>query len=506
MINRFPPPASVVLLLLAVLPTVATSPGPAQDTSTVADIGSRRELFVDHLLLERLVGTRLQLHHPEPAETVLKLDRPWEGDTGYGLSVIQDGDTYHMYYQGRTRRPVPARRTPTLYARSQDGIHWEKPNLGLVPIKGSLENNQIGSTDGKPLYAQGEPGVEIFIDRRPGVPKGERFKAFTLDESESPMVRVHAWVSKNGTHFRPLQEEPILSTDIPNVFDGQETMFWSEAEQMYLIYTRYATSKDRKTRKRAVARLTSKDFLNWTQPVPMTFGDAGVIPPDQHYNNQTHPYFRAPHIYLALSARFMEGRQVLSDEVARQAGVLEGYWQDCAETILMTTRGGNHYDRTFMEGLIRPGPGLLNWVTRSNYALGGVVQTGPTEISLYLNRHYSDPTWHVRRYRLRLDGFASLHAPYEGGMALTKPIRFSGRELEINYSTSAAGSVRVGILDSEGKPLPGYSAEECQEILGDEIERVVAWKGGSNLSTLAGRSVRLRFVMKDADIYSFRFR
>jgi hypothetical protein len=159
-----------------------------------------------------------------------------------------------------------------------------------------------------------------------------------------------------------------------------------------------------------------------------------------------------------------------------------------------------------MEGLIRPGPGPLNWVTRSNYALGGVVQTGPAEISLYLNRHYSDPTWHVRRYRLRLDGFASLHAPYEGGVALTKPIRFSGSELEINYSTSAAGSVRVEMQDPEGKPLPGYSAEECQEILGDEIERVVAWKGGSNLSTLAGRSVRLRFVMKDADIYSFRFR
>ena len=492
------------LALLAALPTVSTSLGLAQDTSTVADIGNRRELFVDHLLLERLVGTRLQLHHPEPAETVLKIDRPWEGDTGYGLSVIQDGGTYHMYYQGRTRKPPHTE--PTLYARSRDGIHWAKPNLGLVPIKGSLENNQIGTTDGKRLYPDGEPGVEIFIDRRPGVPKGERFKAFTLDESQSPIVRVHAWVSGNGTHFRPLQKAPIISTDIPNAFDGLETMFWSEAEQMYLIYTRYATSKDRKTRKRAVARLTSKDFLSWTEPAPMTFGSVGVIPPDQHYNNQTHPYFRAPHIYLALSARFMEGRQVLSDEVARQEGVLEGYWQDCAETILMTTRGGNHYDRTFMEGLIRPGPGLLNWVTRSNYALGGVVQTGPGEISLYLNRHYADPTWHVRRYRLRLDGFASLHAPYKGGMALTKPIRFSGRELEINYSTSAAGSVRVEILDPEGKPLPGYSAGECQEILGDEIERVVAWKRGSDLPTLAGRPIRLRFVMKDADIYSFRFR
>ena len=503
MIDRFT--FSGCLLLTLLVGVTLVSPGVvAQESSEVIDIGSRRELFVDHFLLERMVGTRLQLHHPEPAEAVLKVDQSWEGDTGYGLVVIQDGPTYHMYYQGHAEGP-PFKEF-TLYARSQDGIHWEKPNLGLAPIEGSRENNQIGTTDGKRLYPDGEPGVEVFIDRRPGVPKGERFKAFTLDESEKPIVRVHAWVSGNATHFRPLQEAPIISTDIPNVFDGQETLFWSEAEQMYLIYTRYSASKDRKTLKRSVARLTSKDFLNWTEPVPMTFGDIGVIPADQHYNNQTFPYFRAPHIYLALSARFMEGRQALSDEAARQAGVPEGRWQDCSETILMTTRGGSHYDRTFMEGLIRPGPGPLNWVTRTNYALGGVVQTGPGEISLYLNRQNYHATWHIRRYRLRLDGFASLHAPYKGGMALTKPSRFSGKELEINYSTSAAGSVRVEIQDSEGKPLPGYSAKECQEILGDEVERVVAWQGGSNLTALAGRPVRLRFVLKDADIYSFRFR
>ncbi len=503
MINRFN--SSGCLLLILLVGVTLVSPGVvAQESSEVTDIGSRRELFVDHFLLERMVGTRLQLHHPALAEAVLKVDQPWEGATGYGLNVIQDGETYHMYYQGHV--PGTPFKEYTLYARSQDGIHWEKPILGLVPINGSRENNQIGTTDGKRLYPDGEPGVEVFIDRRPGVPQGERFKAFTLDESEKPIVRVHAWVSGNGTHFRPLKEAPILSTDIPNVFDGQETLFWSEAEQMYLIYTRYSASKDRKTLKRSVARLTSKDFLNWTEPVPMTFGDTGVIPADQHYNNQTFPYFRARHIYLALSARFMEGRQALSDEAARQAGVPEGRWQDCSETILMTTRGGSHYDRTFMEGLIRPGPGPLNWVTRTNYALGGVVQTGPGEISLYLNRQNYHATWHVRRYRLRLDGFASLHAPYKGGMALTKPIRFSGKELEINYSTSAAGSVRVEIQDSEGKPLPGYSAKECQEILGDEVERVVAWQGGSNLTALAGRPVRLRFVLKDADIYSFRFR
>ena len=330
MIDRMVARCCIFLLLATALPI--TYPLFAQDSTSVINIGNRRELFVDRHLLDSLAGTRLKLHHPEPAEIVLNVDYPWEGTTGHGLSVIQDGDTYHMYCQGRK----PGERT--FYACSQNGIRWEKPILGLIPINGSRANSRIGTINGKPLYPPGEPSVEVFLDRRSGVPRDERFKVFTLDESESPLVRVHAWVSANGTHFWPLQEAPILSTDVANVFDGQETMFRSEAEQMYLIYTSYATSRDRKTRKRSVVRMTSKDFLNWTEPVPMIFGSAGVIPPDQHYNNQTYPYFRTPYIYAALSARFMEGRQALPDEVARAAGLLEGAWQDCSETVLMTTR------------------------------------------------------------------------------------------------------------------------------------------------------------------------
>lgn len=59
---------------------------------------------------------------------------------------------------------------------------------------------------------------------------------------------------------------------------------------------------------------------------------------------------------------------------------------------------------------------------------------------------------------------------------------------------------------AEHQPIPGFALDECHQIVGDQIERVIAWKGGSDVSTLAGKAIRLRFVMQDADLYSLRFR
>src|SRR5262249_45483304 len=113
---------------------------------------------------------------------------------------------------------------------------------------------------------------------------------------------------------------------------------------------------------------------------------------------------------------------------------------------------------------------------------------------------------HVNRYALRLDGFSSVHARYTPGEMLTRTLIFTGKELEINYSTSAAGSIRVQLQDAGGRALPGFSLAESQEIVGGHIARVVTWKSGASVAALAGKPVRLRSVMKDADLYSIRFR
>jgi hypothetical protein len=115
-------------------------------------------------------------------------------------------------------------------------------------------------------------------------------------------------------------------------------------------------------------------------------------------------------------------------------------------------------------------------------------------------------SWHVERLLLRTDGFASVSVPWAGGEMVTKPVTFTGKSLEINYRTGAPGFVRVEIQDASGKPIPGFALADCPEVIGDEITRIVAWKQGTDISRLAGQPVRLRFVMKDADLFAMQFR
>ena len=88
---------------------------------------------------------------------------------------------------------------------------------------------------------------------------------------------------------------------------------------------------------------------------------------------------------------------------------------------------------------------------------------------------------------------------------MTKPCRFKGSKLFLNVSTSAAGSLRVEIQSAEGQPFENCSLDQCHEVIGDELERVVSWENGSDLESVAGKPVRLRFVLKDADLYAMRF-
>lgn len=256
-----------------------------------------------------------------------------------------------------------------------------------------------------------------------------------------------------------------------------------------------------------MARTTSEDLLTWTKPVPMTYGDS---PREQFYVNNTQPYFRAPHLSIAPAARFMEGRHALDGQ---RVGALPlsqlgeyTFFKDCSDAVLLTSRAGSAvYDRTFMETFVRPGLGDGNWVSRANFPLTGIFPAGPGRMQMFVTRRYMQPTWHIERLLLRTDGFASLSAPWVGGEMVTKPLTFAGDTLEINYRSSAAGSVRVEIQDGDGTPLAGFAAADCSEIIGDQIERVVAWQAGAGVGSLAGRPVRLRFVLADADLFSFRF-
>jgi hypothetical protein len=403
---------------------------------------------------------------------------------------------FRLYYRGLpTAGSDGSRREVTCYAESADGRGWTKPRLGLFEVDGTRDNNVI-LADAAPATHNFSP----FLDSRPGVSDDARYKALGGTMS-SGLV---AFASPDGVRWRKLRDEPVIDKSLvpfKYMFDSQNVSCWSPAEQQYVCFFRVFKDGIRR-----IARTTSRDFLTWSPPVLMEYRHGDADSPIEHlYTNQTHPYFRAPHLYVAIAARFFPGRQVLSDEQARAIGVNPSYFKDTSDAIFMTSRGGSVYDRTFLDGFIRPGIGPQNWVSRTNYPALNVVQTGPAEMSIYVNQDYAQPTAHLRRYSLRLDGFSSVRADYSGGELLSKSVVFTGRRLFLNFATSAAGGIRVELQDPGGRPIPGFALEDCRELIGNEIERSVSWKSGDDVGHLIGQPVRLRFVMKDADLFAMRF-
>jgi len=487
---------SVAFIPLATLLATTVPAQQVRGQDAPIDIGSRRELFVDRLLIDRLDGARLELHSPRDEGVVLKFDQPWEGPFCAYCTVIREGDSFRLYYRGLpTAGADGSSREVTCYAESADGREWKKPKLGLFEVDGTRDNNVI-LAGAAPTTHNFSP----FLDTRLGVADDDRFKALGGTMS-SGLV---AFASPDGIRWRKLRDLPVIDKSLvpfKYMFDSQNVSCWSPAEQQYVCYFRVFNEGIRR-----IARTTSRDFLAWTPPELMEYRHGSGGAPIEHlYTNQTHPYFRAPHVYVSVAARFFPGRQVLSDDQARAIDVNPSYFKDTSDAIFMTSRGGNIYDRSFLDGFIRPGVGAQNWVSRTNYPALNVVQTGPAEMSVYVNQDYAQPTAHLRRYSLRLDGFASVRAGYLGGELVTKPLTFTGRHLFLNFSTSAAGGIRVEIQNPHGEPLAGFAIDDCREQIGNEIERSVSWKSGNDLRRLAGQPVRLRFVMKDADLFALRF-
>jgi hypothetical protein len=146
------------------------------------DLGSRLELFVDDYVIERLLGGAAQcLNPPTRREVAVVTDAPWEGNACHFRSVFRDGDLYRMYYGGmqydvgdKVTEPHP---NFLCYAESKDGIHWTKPQLGMVEFAGSRSNNIVlgeysapgcGSTPAmQPFSRTTIPHVHPTPDTRP---------------------------------------------------------------------------------------------------------------------------------------------------------------------------------------------------------------------------------------------------------------------------------------------------------------------------------------------------
>lgn len=439
--------------------------------SVVREIGSRRELFVDDYLIERLRGVKQQLHRPQPRDVALVCDAPWEGNTSAYYTLFADGDRFRMYYRGEhfdVSTQKAAHPEVTCYAESRDGINWEKPKLGLFEFAGSKDNNIVHTESGCHNFTP-------FKDENPNCSPDARYKALA-GASKQWGKGLQAYKSPDGIHWTLLREEPVI-TD--GNFDSQNLAFWDAERKCYLDFHRKS-----RLGVRDIMTATSSDFLNWTQPVFLEYGSA---PREHLYTNAIQPYVRAPHLLLGFPTRFQPAHEQV-------------------EPILMTSRDALNFHRWSEELIPITAPAERDG-NRSNYMTWGLLKLPgqDRELSVYATeRYYAGPGSRVRRFTFRTDGFVSLHADSGEGEVVTRPVRFEGKRLSLNYAAANGGGVRVELQDEEGKPIPGFSAADCRPLAEDAIDAVVAWSGG-DLSSLAARPVRLRFVIRDADVYSIKF-
>jgi len=508
--------------MLALLLTMVSAPDAKDAGSTIA-IGDRRELLVDDFLVDKLSGgARLHLHQPVPQEIVLRTDAPWEGNACGYPSVFQDGKLYRMYYHGGHYRHggKPAETRPVhpwflCYVESDDGIHWRRPELGLFEFEGSRKNNII-LTPESVAAIKGDPAhTAVFKDANPDCPADARYKCIIVGKPHG----LYVLKSADGVRFSVASDKPVITQ---GAFDSENLFFWDPVRKEYRAYWRIFTEgvADGKTWKpagiRAIRTATSKDSLNWDGQADVRYVDS---PAEHLYTNQVQAYYRAPHIFMGFPMRYtdrgwsesMMSLPCLEERLARSKASPR-YGTAITDGLFMTSRDGVLFHR-WNEAFVRPGPRQQgSWVYGDNEIFWGMVETAsalrdaPNELSLYaMEDYWQGPNASFRRLTLRIDGFVSLGAPARGGELLTKPLVFSGGNLTLNASTSGAGSIQVEIQDTAGHPIPGYALADCSEVFGDELARVVRWRAGGDVRPLSGKTVRLRFVLKDADLYAFQF-
>ena len=489
-------PYDLCVLFSLVLAAAVLSAAWAHAAPPVLDVGSGKQLFFDERFIAESDGVAITMNPPVKAGVVLAPDRPWEDFrlTSY-FTVIQDGDLCRMYYSCFSKDQW---HTPNSWenhaflccAESKDGIHWDKPNYGIVEFEGSTDNNIIlrSVVDGT-----------VFID--PTASPENRYKLLHTVGPHAGGLRVS--YSADGVHFTT-PEAPVS----PWCPDSQQNAFWDPALEQYVVYLRGRPDMGVPVKNRLVVRAAMADIeMPWEAKPEIVFQtDARDRPEVDFYTNACVKYPWADDAYFMFPAAYHHyppemGNDGLLDSsiAASRDGIL---WVRPDRKPYVSMGEASEWDACFVMmgvGLVRQGKHLYQYYSGVDLSHGGT--RGMSEEERRQWRRWGQ----IGRVVQRLDGFFSADADYEGGRLLTPPITFTGDRLVLNINTTAAGHARVAITDAQGTELPGFALADADKIMTNDVAHAVTWNGNADVSPLQNKPVRLRFDMRSAKLYAFQF-
>lgn len=464
------------------------------------DLGKKREVFWDDYLVDTEKTTAFhRLMEPEKKEVVFTFDKGYENlGISYPLIVKVD-DTYRMYYTtGNQREDVRFSFYGVL--ESKDGLHWERPSLGKLEMEfEGMDNYMIKMDD----------NAFTFIDTNPACPPEEKYKSIAREpdkkEDGSEWLKLRCYTSPDGYDWKKAH----VATD-EGRFDSLNTVFWDGEKYVAFIRNIHDMNEDWSIVTRDVRVMYSKDFKEWTTPKMIEFDDGldyGL------YTNNISLYERAPHIMIGFPERYIEKmtwegatKQLASYKIKKEVSEkldVDRVGRAVTDSIFMCSRDGEMWHR-YNEAFRKNGyENEDNWVYGDGGMCYGFVDSGRETYYMYEAekvRSMGKPK-PLRRYEIRKDGFACIMAGGDEKVVITKPLVFEGSELHLNFSGSAYGYMYVDVLDENCNPI----SPESYEIYGDTIDRTVIFPDGSDFSAFAGKTVRLRFRMRDTKLYSMKF-
>jgi hypothetical protein len=451
-------------------------------------IARHRQLFLDDRLVESMAGLVRVQGSPvkSPLNPVLRREHAWEAARCelYGSVVWDPPRRLLQLFYSAMSRPYEIR---LAYAESDDlGQHWRKPLLGLLDFEGNPSNIVYPGR-----YVPHGPSV--LRDERDPDP-GRRYKLFTADYpiplTEEAQTRGRAGIdvafSPDGIRWTPSPRNPVLPEVIS---DTGQCVLWDEDLGRYVAFVRLWVGGQR-----CVGRTESPDFEAWSPPEVVYL----PTPADREQGRQ----------FYSLSATRYEGLYVGLVWVFPAVSASADWAADTPTTWpeLVSSRDGFAWQRAFPGTPFLPNGDPGSFDRRQIRLASSFVVAEDTVLLLYAGSphpHVKEHNFDIGLAALRRDGFVALRADEGEGVLVTRPLRLGAGVLRLNAQTDPGGYVKAEVCDLAGTPLAGLDAARCDGFGGDATDAVLSWAGASLPGTAPPEGLRLRFLLRQARLYSF---
>lgn len=491
-----------------------------QEKRKVFNIGKKKQLFIDKRLVDSCKNVSFVANSPQRSGEVLLEPSPREAENGlnFGLfsSVLREGDRIRLWYFAQPDGDVSGRRL--CYAESKDGLNFTRPEIHVGKA----------GIDGIPNAVIKDPvqGGCVWVD--PNAPPERRYRTQAKwgppEKFEGKGSSLHFYSSPDGISWEETHYLHIGDCDT------QTVVFWDESYGRYAMYTRkWERFTNRQLSFRKVRRLDSSDLKNWENETIVWEADkldlfrgnsSAGTPSVDFYGACVFKYPEADNLYIALLQAFWHWFDRPDDEKwgynpdpENLSGRILRFGPATIDVRLGYSRDGIRFERPEDRRAFMGNAPDGSFDSRFVWVLPRPVVTDK-EIWFYYtgsNRDHdgfldytaSRMLSGIGRASLRIDGFVSAEADREGGFIITPPVLFNGEGLNLNLDAPAGGSVKVEILDEGQKPVPGYAKSDAVPVCGNSVSREVRWNG-SGLYKLKGRTVRFKFYLKDAKLFSFK--